>query len=362
MASTLTVPVTSIRNVRPHPNADKLDLCDVLGFQMAIPKGRYKNDDAVVYIPADTLLTDEWAEKFGVKNFLRGKDKNRVGRIKLRGEPSFGLVVDIPEDQNWNDGDNVADYFGCTKYEPPIRATAGDAAAYDENINPFVYRYTDIENGKIYTDVFKDGEEVIATEKLHGTNGKLISIKGVGIAAGSMSILRKRPDGSDGTPSNFDSKEMKENTYWHPWTIEGVRGLMDELTKDYNVVTLYGEIFGGSIQSLNYGIPKGQGIAFRAFDISVNDKYLHWDDFEVLCKQYDVPMVPVLYRGPYSMEKMKEVADGNSTLEGADHIREGIVVKPQIERTDPKIGRAVLKYISTEYELSKHKERDTTDI
>jgi len=97
MASTLTVPVAVIQNVRIHPNADKLDLCDVLGYQMAIPKGKYKDGDIVVYIPADTILPNEWAEKFGVKDFLKGQEKDRVGKIKLRGEPSFGLVVGLPE-------------------------------------------------------------------------------------------------------------------------------------------------------------------------------------------------------------------------------------------------------------------------
>jgi len=353
MASSLNVPVVRLENVRPHPNADKLELCDVLGYQMAIPKDKYKDGDIVVYFPADVLLPDEWSEKFGVKNFLRGKEKNRVGKIRLRGEPSFGLVVSIPEGQNWNVGDNVAEFFSCQKYTPPIRATAGDAASYDERVDPFIDRYTDIENGRIFTEVFKNGEEVICSEKLHGTNSKLVAINGVGNFAGSMSVRRKQPE---------TEEEMKRNTYWYPWTIDGVKDLMNELVQEHNVVILYGEVYGGSIQSLNYGISKGQGLGFKAFDLMVDGKYLDWDEFVSLCDKYNVPVVPVLYRGPYSMEKMKEVADGNSTLEGAEHIREGIVVKPVKERIDPKIGRSVVKIISTEYELSKHKDKDTTDI
>jgi hypothetical protein len=62
------------------------------------------------------------------------------------------------------------------------------------------------------------------------------------------------------------------------------------------------------------------------------------------------------------MEKIKELADGETTLGNSDHIREGVVVKPVNERIDPKIGRAVLKYIGTEYELSKHAGKDTKDI
>jgi hypothetical protein len=34
MSSDLIVPVVEIKNVRIHPNADMLSLCDVLGYQM----------------------------------------------------------------------------------------------------------------------------------------------------------------------------------------------------------------------------------------------------------------------------------------------------------------------------------------
>jgi len=46
---------------------------------------------------------------------------------------------------------------------------------------------------------------------------------------------------------------------------------------------------------------------------------------------------------------------------GSDHIREGVVVRPTIERIDPKVGRAVLKYISDEYLLAKGIS-DTDDV
>lgn len=380
MSRSLVVPVVELENVRNHPNADKLDLADVLGYQMAIPKGKYKSGDKVVYFPADTLLPEEWADKFGCRDFLKGKEKDRVGKIRLRGEPSFGLVVDIPEGLEADLGDNVADYFGCKKYEPPIKTTAGDAAKYNDLIDPFIERYTDIENGRIFVDVFEDGEEVIVTEKLHGSNCKVGTVKDVDIFAGSMSYRRKRPVkpkwvaktiwqkiwawafGIPNIDAEFDDEEMRRNTYWHPWTIKGVEELINELAETYNVVILYGEVIGGSVQKLTYGIPKGQGIGFRAFDLKVDGKYLDWGEFKELCDKHNVPTVPVLYRGAFSIDKVKELADGESTLEGASHIREGVVVKPVKERTDIKIGRAVLKYIGTEYELSKHAKEDATDV
>jgi RNA ligase (TIGR02306 family) len=332
---------------------------------MVIPKNSYKDGDVGVYFPADTLLPEEWAEKFGVRNFLKGKEKDRVGKIRLRGEPSFGLIARIPDEVSWNVGDNVAEYFGCKKYEPPIRASAGDAAKYDENLDPLIERYTDIQNGRIFTEVFQEGEEVVATEKLHGTNSRVGIVRDVDVFAASMSVRRKRPEKKDvpGLVAEFDDAEMKANTYWFPWTLKPVQDLINSFCDgDHKVITLYGEVYGGSVQSLDYGIPKGRGLGFRAFDLCIDGRYVDWVDFRALCEKYEVPMVPVLYQGPYSMSKMKELADGDTTLEGASHIREGIVVKPVRERLDPKVGRAVVKIIGTEYELSKHKEKDTKDV
>ena len=366
MASELVVPVVVVENVRPHLGSDNLELCDVLGYQMCIPKGRYKGGELAVYFPADTLVPAEWADKFGVRKFLKGKEQDRVGRVKLRGEPSFGLVVDIPPDQKWQEGDNVAAFYSCRKYEPPIRATAGDAAAYDEKIDPFVQKYTDIQNGRIFVDIFVNGEDVIVTEKLHGTNCKIGIVRDVDIFAGSMEVRRKRPRHK--TPeglepyAGFDDDEIKRNTYWFPWSIKSVQDLVNDLCERNagKVITVYGEVYGSPIQSLAYGL-MGK-IGFRVFDVSVDGRYLDWNEFKVLCDKHEVPVVPVLYRGPYSMDKMKELADGNTIMEGANHVREGIVVKPVKERTDPKIGRVVLKYIGTEYEMSKHLDMDTKDV
>jgi RNA ligase (TIGR02306 family) len=211
-------------------------------------------------------------------------------------------------------------------------------------------------------NIFADGEEVVVTEKIHGTNCKIGNVCGVDIFAGSMEVRRKRPVNKEsGAPASFNDPEMKQNIYWFPWSLPGVADLINSLCKNNTkVITLYGEVYGSQIQSLAYGL-KGE-LGFRAFDLNVDGKYLDWDEFESLCKQYGVLTVPVLYRGPFSMEKMKELAEGDSTLPNAVHLREGIVVKPIHERTHPKIGRVVLKYISIAYDLSRHKDKDTKDM
>jgi hypothetical protein len=47
----------------------------------------------------------------------------------------------------------------------------------------------------------------------------------------------------------------------------------------------------------------------------------------------------------------------------ADHIREGVVVRSLQERTNPKIGRVILKYLNDDYLFKKEEGRitDSTD-
>ena len=91
----------------------------------------------------------------------------------------------------------------------------------------------------------------------------------------------------------------------------------------------------------------------------MNGKYLDWDDVLNIAGAFEVELVPILYRGPFSLDKIKELAKGNSTF--SDHIREGVVVKPVVERIDPKVGRVILKYINDDYLFSKGIS-DATDL
>lgn len=64
--------VTTLKNVRPHPNADRLLLADCFGNTVCISTD-YKEGMLGVYFPEGGQLSKEFCEKH---NLIRKKDEN----------------------------------------------------------------------------------------------------------------------------------------------------------------------------------------------------------------------------------------------------------------------------------------------
>jgi len=335
--SSLLVMVEKIEKIIPHPNADRLEIAKVKGWTVVTGKGTFKDGEEVIYIPIDSCLTDELAEQYGVKNYLGSQ--NKVKATRLRGIMSYGFIV--KNDRNFKLGENVAEVLNITKYEPPIKITAGDAESPHEKF----FKYTDIENIKNFPDVFKEGEEVVATEKIHGTNCRIGLIKTddeYTYMVGSHAVRRKLGNNS---------------LYERP--LESLKLFLEYISRNNNDadVIVYCEIYG--TQDLKYGL-KNKGTDYRIFDIMINGVY---QDYDIVNKYINdaysneilnsnVQLVPLLYRGPFNMDKMLELATGKTTLE-ADHIREGIVIKPTKETSNLYVGRKILKMINDDYLLRR---------
>jgi RNA ligase (TIGR02306 family) len=339
--SSLIVEVCRIEKITPHANADALELAVIKGWQCVVPREKYKPGDKVVYVPVDSLLPASVHEPMGITKYL---SNGRVRCAKLRGEPSFGVILD-PADPAWEVGRDVAAHYGITKYIPPLKVSAGDAAPDD----PRFPGYTEVENLRNFPEIFIPGELVIATEKLHGTNQRTGLIDGEWMA-GSRELRRQV------------SNTPESNLYWFPSTLPPVKNLMEALAaKGHRHIVLFGEVFGSKVQNLNYGHVGKLGYA--AFDLYLDGRYADVTQFEELCAAHDVPTVPLLFRGPYTLDAIKVAATGSTSVGGAAHVREGVVVKPLLERTDPKIGRVILKYLNDDCLLKKEEGRitDSTD-
>lgn len=108
--------------VEAHPDADRLDLVKIMGYQCVTQRDLYKGGEKIVYIKPDALLPVElWTEEY------RKYSPKRVKACKLRGMWSEGIIVPfeiLPEAvrpvlETMNEGDDVSEIIGVTHYEMP---------------------------------------------------------------------------------------------------------------------------------------------------------------------------------------------------------------------------------------------------
>jgi hypothetical protein len=186
----------------------------------------------------------------------------------------------------------------------------------------------DVEALKNYPRTFEDGEPVIVTEKIHGSNARFLFLDGV-MYAGSRNLWK--------SPSSncIFRRAVKEL----PW--------IENWCREHEGYVLWGEICptqGG----FEYG---NKNVQFFVFDIRTPEgKWLDREHDEAgLLAQLMHYSVPILYQGPYDLEVIKKFVDGPSTVPGAKNIREGVVVKTSTEKHKTGIGRCQMKIVSLEF-------------
>lgn len=346
-----------------------------------------------VYIPVDCIVPENDPQFAFLGTTAR---ERRIKARKFRGVFSEGLLADVPPAgvaaaaallrrglfaaawcalRGWRAGDDVTDVMGITRYQADadavpapkpllrrltrglrqfavsrgwVKESTRERRRPEETWAPPgspIPRFTDIENVKKYGFLLQPGEEVVATEKIHGANMRAVVRDGQ-LYVGSHNLWRNPPEqepGEPGKPAWYGS------SWW--WTAAVNAGLAAKLAQVGGDFVFYGEAFGKGVQRLEYGAKDPGDIWFRCFAIydTKLGHYLSFDDLIEMCATLGVPVVPVVYRGPYDLQHLKQLAEKPSLIGGG--IREGLVITPVVERCDRRHGRAIVKLISEKYRL-----------
>lgn len=382
--STFAVTVEQL-TIHPHPNADALELAQVGLYRAVVRKGQFQTGDWAVYIPEQAVLPPELIEELGLVGRLAGPGKDRVKAVRLRGEVSQGIVCrpdavpidwaefraqvdahDAPPPNDWA-GEfelkvNWAGKLGIKKWVPPIPVGMAGEVEAASGLIP----WSDIENIQRLPNIFTDGEEVVATEKAHGSCFQLtylvfedrVQVTSKGLGAKSLAL-----------------KASDTNLYWRAARRYGLPGLAKYLADSLGAkrVALFGEVYGKGVQDLHYGkdASSDETLGFVLFDIAYDrgDGSVFFLDDSVIDSIVNlrlpalqkVPRVPVLYRGPYDFKVLAELAEGKETLSGESlHVREGLVIRPAHGRPSDVLGgsRAIAKLVGQGYLL---RSGDTTE-
>ena len=186
--------VTTLKNVRPHPNADRMKLADCFGNTVCVGLDANEND-VVIYFPTDGQLSEEYCAK---NDLVRRKDENgkpaggylepgkrNIRAIKLRGEKSDGITMPLDslaytgvDLTTLKVGDTITEVNGhpiCCKYiprsnTPKTHAGGNRVRKHKDPIAPLFLEHADTEQLAYNLSAFRPGDEIEITLKMHGTS------------------------------------------------------------------------------------------------------------------------------------------------------------------------------------------------
>ena len=305
-----------IKNIKEHPNADSLEIAEVLGWQTVVKKGIHKEGDKVVFVTIDTIVPRyHWSDFLADKN---NPDKPiRIKNIKLRGEYSSGLVIPLSEFssfvfKDYDESTDLTEILGIQKYIKEIPANLSGETLGD--FPTHLASKTDEDNGlndpELVNKVLNHESHITITQKLDGSSITLIIENGV------LSQVCTR---------NLSKKETDNNTFW-----KAAR----KLTIPQNWTgTIQGELCGNGIQRNQL---KLEDVKIFVFQINQDKKYMSYEEMKDFCEKtlhcdvvpliskFEVESTIKLWSNP--LQKLQELADKQKYPSGLDG--EGIVVRP----------------------------------
>lgn len=316
--------IRKIKELKPIKDADRIELAIIDGWQVVVKKGEFEVGQQCIYFEIDSFLPIMEQYEFLRKSSYRkngdGTEGFRLKSIRLKGELSQGLALPIenPELKLFNDGDDVTEILGVTKWEPPIPASLSGKVIGGF---PGGVRKTDeerVQNLEDSLDEWKrDKIKFYISEKLDGTSATFYLIDGEFGVCGR----------------NWCYQEDDINTYWKVARQIDIEAKLRDHCKNVQIsenLVVQGEIIGESIQKNLYKL-KGQD--FYMFNMFYPDSGQYsMDAMERFSEKYDIKLCPVLHYFTFSetnnINWLLKMAEGKSKL-NPDQEREGLVFKSE---------------------------------
>jgi hypothetical protein len=355
--------IQKVIGIRPIEGGDKIEVCQVLGWECVTKKGEFKVGDFVVYCEVDSIMPEK--QEF---EFLRER-KFRIRTIKLKKQISQGIVFpldilpsDFPINPKNVEGTDVTEILGVKKHDPQLQEEKElDEQSHSKSkINKFLmnfslYRFiyfnlnrkdkgwpswiakTDEERiqtcAKILTS--RPESEWYVTEKVDGQSGTYF-------------VGTKRHWGINRLIFGVCSRNVRlgkpnNSSYWAMAEKYNIAAKLLDLEEAGIVVQ--GECVGPKIQKNKYQLGEQDFLVFNVID---NGRKYALEEMEIFCIQNGFKMVPVINKNwtfnlcncstPDIIKELVNMSIGKSVL-NPDVWREGIVVRL---KDDPNVSFKVI--------------------
>lgn len=295
-----------------HPNADKLDLVKVLGWQSVVKRDEFKKGDKVVFVVIDTILPRApWSE------FLVDPKKPdapiRLKTAKIRHFYSQGLVLPLsvlPENiQGWHEGADVGGALGIKKYEKEIPAQlSGEVLG---GFPSYVCAQTDEDNGLSYPELVEEvlrNRWITVAQKYDGSSCTIV------IEDRKITHVCSR---------RLSLKETDQNAFWR------VARKLDLSNINNERYVIQGELMGPGVQGNQLKLMEPE---LYVFQISSDNVFWPYLDMVCLCRYtFGCRHVKQIDNyetdgGKIDLAFLQDLADQQTLPDGSP--AEGIVVRP----------------------------------
>lgn len=383
-----------INEVKEHPNADRLDIAIVGGWQVIVGKGEFKSGDTAMYFEIDSKLPDKFP--FNEMDFLKSKHY-KIKTQKIRGSLSQGFIVSLDtlglkidsynhisdnEGKKYNFETDFTDIIGVTysDAEDNKRKKDNPNAKYDSMksrhkklfCKPYIKWLMKKSWGrKLLFFIFgrKKDKPRGFPEFISKTDEERIENQPWRLQEGKSWVMTEK---LDGTSCTYALKRLKRNKFEFYVCSRNVRQ-KDENQNCYHDHNIYWDLaFKYNIETMlkNWLIThledewvaiQGEGVgSVQGNPLKLKEDDLYVFNFKTSSKGrlpslqgkdtiegWGMKWVPVLgiCTLPHNMEDMKKMADGKSQL-NPEVIREGIVYRSSD-------GKESFKNVSNEYLLSR---------
>lgn len=329
--------VERVVSVTNHPNADRLDIVRILGYDAIVPRDSLKEEDLIVFVQPDSILPSDqdWSQEY-----LRYTKGGRLRAVRLRGEWSMGLVLPLTTLPGFEasiargnipkEGADVTKRLGVYKFEPKLPNNTQAKGGLPFNIpKTDEERWQNIRSRDMEQLI---GQEADVTLKIDGQSGTYYCVLAghwpgveetrVGICSRSLEL--KVGIDAEGNPLNSNWHEAERRydilnrlrNYCEAWGVS---------------LALRGEVYGRGIQSFNHNPHSKEDINFAGFSVyNITEKrYEVLGDphyFLELGAALGIPSVPTLEeRVPLTAELIAKY--DHELKQVAGNPFEGVVIK-----------------------------------
>jgi RNA ligase (TIGR02306 family) len=311
------VTVQRIKEILPHPNADRLEIAHVLGWKCVVGKGDFHKGQLILYFEADSYIPMypelESIRKYAFKPHPdTGADGLRIKTVKLRGQVSQGLIMplDTFKDLPKTEGADVTEQLKVVKYEVLDKLSIDAKGHFPENIPK-----TDETRVQLVEEFLKKYQGTIcyATEKIDGTSCTAYFDNGIyGVCS-----------------RNNDLKLNMTNLYVYVLSLQKIEEKLRALNRN---IALQGEIHGGSPKHRIEGNRLNEeGLFWDVYSVFLMDegRFMEPDEMTTFLAEQDIRKVPLIgvFALPNSIDELIKFATRKS-IYNPDVWAEGIVIRP----------------------------------